>query len=165
MPSLPAWYSTGENPEIEWAHSVTLAGDDAGLLGLGRIEDPRSCSTRLRPSCGFPVGFASGRESDNDENDGKFKPKVDYISPVTGVGLRDVFVNFALRRLDRDESVSPAKIDVLLSAPSPRKVTVDYAITGGTAENGTDYTLKNGTLVFEPGELYKSIDIRIVDDN
>ena len=158
--------STGENPEIEWAHSVTQAGDDApGLLGLGRIEDPKVLLDKATAElAGSLAGFASGRESDNDENNGKFKPKVDYISPVTGVGLREVFINFALRRLSRDESVSPARIDVLLSAPSPRKVTVDYAITGGTAENGTDYTLKNGTLVFEPGELSKSIDIRIVDD-
>ena len=158
--------STGENPEIKWAHSVTLAGDDApGLLGLGLIEDQKVLLDRATAElAGSLASFVSGRESDYDENNGKFKPKVDYVSPVTGVGLRDVFVNFALRRLGRDESVSPAKIDVSLSAPSPRKVTVEYAVTGGTAENGKDYTLKNGTLVFEPGELSKSIDIGIIDD-
>jgi hypothetical protein len=158
--------STGEDPEIKWAHGVALDGDDApGLLGLGRIEDPKVLLDKATAELASSLaGFASGRESDNEETDSTFKPKVEYVSPVTGVGLRNVFVNFALRRLARDESVSPAKIDVLLSAPSPRKITVDYAVTGGTAQNGTDYTLKNGTLVFEPGEASKDIDIRIVDD-
>ena len=158
--------STGENPKIEWAHSVALAGDDApGLLGLGLIEDPKvlleNATTEL---AGSLASFASGRESGYDENSGKFKPKVDYVSSAAGVGLRVVSVDFAVRSSGRDETVSPARIPVSLSAPSPRKVTVKYAVTGGTAENGKDYTLKNGTLVFGPGELSKDIDIGIIDD-
>ena len=68
------------------------------------------------------------------------------------------------RTLREMREQSPAKIEVSLSEASGKRAGVEYAITGGTAENGTDYTLKNGTLVFEPGELSKSIDIRIVDD-
>ena len=44
-------------------------------------------------------------------------------------------------------------------------VTVDYAVTGGTATNGgVDYTLANGTLTFDAGETSKTIIIPIVDD-
>ncbi len=158
--------STGERPEIVWIDSIGSAGDDApGLLGLGLIEDQKVLLDRATAAlAGSLAGFVSGRERDYDENNGKFKPKADYVSTVTGVGFREVVVNFALRRLGREESVSPAKIDVSLSAPSPRKVTVEYAVTGGTAETGRDYSLKSGTLIFGPGELSKEIDIRVLDD-
>ena len=74
-------------------------------------------------------------------------------------------VRFVLKESQGDEGKTPAKIEVSLSEASGKRASVEYAITGGTAENNKDYTLKNGTLVFEPGELSKSIDIGIIDDN
>ena len=73
-------------------------------------------------------------------------------------------IAFLMKESSGDEGVTPARLDVALSAASSRRTTVTYAITGGTAANNRDYTLKNGTLVFEPGELSKSIDIGIIDD-
>ena len=88
--------------------------------------------------------------------------------PVNILTIRDndppPAVAFALKDSSGDEGKGPAKIEVSLSEASGKRAGVEYAITGGTAENNTDYTLKNGTLVFEPGELSKSIDIGIVDD-
>jgi hypothetical protein len=44
-------------------------------------------------------------------------------------------------------------------------VTVNYAVTGGTATgSGVDYTLASGTLSFAPGEISKSLTAAIVDD-
>ena len=51
-----------------------------------------------------------------------------------------------------------------MSAASGKPAIVAYAATGGTAVSGRDYTLKDGTLVFEPGETIKSIDIGIIDN-
>ena len=73
-------------------------------------------------------------------------------------------VAFALKDSSGDEGKSPAKIEVSLSGASGKRASVEYAITGGTAENNKDYTLTNGTLVFEPGETVKTIDIGIIDD-
>ena len=69
-----------------------------------------------------------------------------------------------LKESQGDEGTSPAKLDVSLSAASGKPAIVAYAATGGTAVSGRDYTLKNGTLVFEPGETVKSIDIGIIDN-
>ena len=63
------------------------------------------------------------------------------------------------------ESVSSAGLQVALSAASGLEVTVDYAVTGTAAGNGTDYTLSDGTLSFSAGETDNSITIAdIVDD-
>jgi hypothetical protein len=43
-------------------------------------------------------------------------------------------------------------------------VTVDYAVTGGTATNGSDFSLPNGTLTFGAGEATKTIVVAIPDD-
>ena len=39
-----------------------------------------------------------------------------------------------------------------MAAASGKSITVDYAVTGGTAtDTGTDYTLASGTLTFTAG--------------
>jgi hypothetical protein len=51
-----------------------------------------------------------------------------------------------------------------LSAASEKTVTVKFAAGGGTASNGTDYTLTAGTLTFAPGETTKLIMLNITQD-
>jgi len=59
-----------------------------------------------------------------------------------------------------------AYVPVMLSAPTRKTVTVDYAAVGGTATGGdVDYTLDSGTLVFAPCEIDKKIPVKIVADN
>ena len=53
---------------------------------------------------------------------------------------------------------------VALSNPSSITVTVDYKITGGTAVNGTDYALANGTLIFPPGDNYNYFPIQLINN-
>jgi len=63
------------------------------------------------------------------------------------------------------EKDTPAYVPVTLSAPMQKKVTVDYAVIGGTATGGgVDYTLDSGTVVFEPGKTEQAIPITIVAD-
>ena len=42
--------------------------------------------------------------------------------------------------------------------------TVDYAVTGGTATAGSDYTNVSGTLTFAPGQSTRSITLPVIDD-
>ena len=63
------------------------------------------------------------------------------------------------------ESVSSANLTVNTSLASGLTVTVDYAVTGTATGSGTDYTLANGTLTFNPGSTTEDITIAsIVDD-
>jgi TolB-like protein len=62
------------------------------------------------------------------------------------------------------EKVSSVRIPVALSAVSRKPVTVEYAVTGGTAVRGMNYILKDGSLTFKPGETVKTIEISIKDN-
>jgi hypothetical protein len=74
-------------------------------------------------------------------------------------------VAFAAATSSGSEGTTPANLVVNLSAASGRSITVNYAVTGGTATNGAvDYTLTNGTLTFAPGETSKSIPVAIIND-
>lgn len=44
------------------------------------------------------------------------------------------------------------------------RTTVDYCTEDGSAEAGSDYVSANGTLTFEPGEIRKTIQLSVIDD-
>ncbi len=90
---------------------------------------------------------------------------VDYVqirvtyTPVPTVG-------FASTSSSGSENTTPADLAVNLSAPSANTVTVDYAVTGGTATGGgVDYALAGGTLIFSPGVTSRNIAIAVVNDS
>lgn len=53
---------------------------------------------------------------------------------------------------------------VILDAPSERTIKVDYATADDTAKADEDYTAKDKTLTFEPGETEKNIFIEVTLD-
>src|SRR5262249_7798276 len=53
---------------------------------------------------------------------------------------------------------------VVLNSAATGAVTVRYAVTGGTAGKGADYTLAAGQLRFDPGETRKSISLPTAND-
>jgi len=74
-------------------------------------------------------------------------------------------VQFAQASSSCLENAGPAVIDVVLSGPAEETVTVDYAVVIGTAVNGHDYFLDNGTLVFGPGQTSRAIAIGVAYDD
>ena len=76
------------------------------------------------------------------------------------------FVGFAQSASSAAEATAGTQqIAVSLSTPAASTVSVDYAVTGGTATAGSDYTQSSGTLSFAPGESVRSIPLTILDDN
>jgi len=73
-------------------------------------------------------------------------------------------VNFDSKESGDSEAVTEVVLNVLMAEPSGETVTVDYAVTGGTATPGDDFVLEPGTLTFEAGETAKTIIIQVVDD-
>ncbi|HNE56424.1 MAG TPA: Calx-beta domain-containing protein [Leptospiraceae bacterium] len=74
-------------------------------------------------------------------------------------------VGFSASTSSGAESVTTVNIPVALSIVSGSTVTVDYAVTGGTATgSGTDYTLASGTLTFNSGVTSQNISIAVNND-
>ena len=81
-----------------------------------------------------------------------------------GVNIKPT-IEFDSAESDALESVSPALVTVTINRPAEgRNYGVSYAVTGGTATAGDDYTLAAGTLTFAPGQTSKTISIEVVND-
>jgi surface-anchored protein len=63
-----------------------------------------------------------------------------------------------------DESAGTVSIDVVRVGGSDGRVTVDYATANGSAQTGSDYSSRTGTLEFLDGETRKTIVIPILED-
>lgn len=61
------------------------------------------------------------------------------------------------------EGGSTITFAVSLSTAYNQKVTVDFTTADGTAIAGLDYTAVADTLIFEPGETYKTITVDLLD--
>ncbi len=155
-----------DNPRVLWADSVGLAGDDSpGILGLGVIHDPKVLLQKaVRQLSGSLETFAAGKTADGEGGRIDFKPRSVYRSPSLGTDFRENIVNFVLKRSSGTDKTSPARLEVALSSVNARPVTVEYAVTGGTAVRGIKYKLQDGTLTFAPSETVKDINIDILND-
>lgn len=56
------------------------------------------------------------------------------------------------------------RFTVTLSAPSDSPVTVQYSTANGTAQAGSDYFARSGTLTFRPGETTKTVTVYVRGD-
>ncbi|MHC4184805.1 MAG: lamin tail domain-containing protein, partial [Planctomycetota bacterium] len=75
-------------------------------------------------------------------------------------------VSFEMEESGDFETVGPAMLTVVLyNPPISQTVTVEYAVSGGTADgNGVDYTLDAGLLSLDAGDPNRTIEVNIVDD-
>ena len=73
-------------------------------------------------------------------------------------------VRFGSATYDVNENAGPKTINVTLSAPSGKTVTVNYATSDGTATVGDDYTAASDTLTFNPGVINRTFNVPIIND-
>jgi hypothetical protein len=67
--------------------------------------------------------------------------------------------------VEGDGGATVARLTVRLSRPSLRSVGVAFRTNDFTAKAPGDYTTRNGSLVFAPGQTSKTIDVAVVGDN
>lgn len=153
-PVIATVFWAGGDPDITVVSGATLAFDESNFrefqqVTLAAAEDgdtaDGTATIRIRDT-GSIIDDAdvTAAESDND----------------TAIST----VSFAAASSSGTESATPALLAVTLSPASTLSVTVDYAVTGGTATGGEDFTLSSGTLTFDPGVTTQTIDITIIDD-
>ncbi|MBN1669816.1 MAG: lamin tail domain-containing protein [Kiritimatiellae bacterium] len=87
----------------------------------------------------------------------------DYSAAQSAATL-PIYVQFVTAQSSGAEDVSPACVVITLSAAALEPAGVDYRVAGGTAANGADYSLADGTLTFAPGETSRSVSIVVLND-
>lgn len=111
-------------------------------------------------------------ESDEDFTitlDASTVGSIDGANNVLTVTINDddnpIEVDFTVSSSSGSESTSPANITLRLNTVTATDVSVDYAVSGGTAEGmGVDYTLDSGTATITAGNQTTTFPITISSD-
>jgi hypothetical protein len=130
--------------------TLTFApGETSKLIELALVNDPyvepgQTVILKLRYARGAALGTSTHTYTIQD-------------------GLAPLSVGFDAASSSGLESAGSANLRVSLNRASESVVSVQYAVTGGTAVSGTDYLLNAGTLTFAPGEISKLIPNTILE--
>ena len=132
---------------IEGADAVTL-----GIAPTYTFASPNPGTAITINTTGYTI---SGGDSGN----------YTLAQPILSADINGPSIAFTSTSSSGLESVASVNLSVDLSVASPQTLTVDYAVTGGTATgSGTDYTLASGTLTFNPGSSSENIIASIVNE-
>lgn len=122
--------------------AITVVGDTLD-------ESNETFFLRLTDPVGATIGGGEGKATITDDD---APPSVSSVATVTVPEGNSGDTPFA-------------SIDVTLSAPSGRLVSVDYSTIDGSAAAGSDYDLTAGTLEVPAGETVGSVTVRILGDD
>lgn len=112
-----------------------------------------------------------------DENDETFTVTISNPSSGLAIGTNNIFTHtindnditrkayFATATSSGSEATATVNLNVQLSdIDNLNPTTVNYSVTGGTASNGTDFSLSSGTLTFVAGSTSENISFTVSND-
>lgn len=73
-------------------------------------------------------------------------------------------LKFSKTKYDVSEGAGKAMITIMRVGGTKGTATVQYAATGGSATDGTDFTSISGTMTFVPGEASRTFEVPLVKD-
>ncbi len=134
----PATFSLGSS----------LSHFSTSISGPVVMKPSISAGVAIRTYAAFEIGVLKDIGYVNAE--APTPPDLDFASPTFSIA----------------EGNTVAALTVSLSeAPGPGNLTrIDYAVTGGTAVAGKDYTMASGTLQFDAFDVSKTVNVQILDD-
>ncbi len=137
----------------ETSKTINISLLDNGLAGTGatrtvvfKAQNPVNALLGENDGTALTIDYSSGGGATTNSNS---QPNVQF-----GVTSSSV-----------TEDGNSTDITVSLSQAYASTVTVDYSVTGGTATNGTDYSLSSGTLSFPAYTTSQTITVDITDDS
>ncbi len=143
--------SNGVDYQAVSGTAVIPAGKSSVNVTAAIIDDPtpegsETAVLTLAPSLVYGLGIASATHH------------------ITDNEASEVQVRFSNPTGSCNEDAGTANIPLTLSAASAVPVTIDFAITGGSATGGIDYGVISGSLTFDPGQTTRDIPLTIIDD-
>lgn len=193
--SLFAWTDSGNGDPLQWpsvaAPGTSSLSNLVPNLLLGTSAVPPAAGARMDADATGSVFIAAGSSGgtitvpiipdSNDEANETLSFSLTAAAPgAGGAAALGAITTHVLTITDDDDAPTvqflaatssdyeyngSRALVVALSERSDRTVTVDYAVTGGTASAGGDFTgLPGGTITFDPGETRKTIAWSVVAD-
>ncbi|MET0625704.1 MAG: DUF4214 domain-containing protein [Pyrinomonadaceae bacterium] len=110
-------------------------------------------------------GCADNNVNASDFNLSLVNPR-NSSSPAAPCGftMPPSFFNFGVPEFHTSERAGRAEITVTRTGDLTAPASVEYTITGGTADQRSDYTTAAGRLRFAAGEASKTFDVLLTDD-
>ncbi|HKR10644.1 MAG TPA: Calx-beta domain-containing protein [Pyrinomonadaceae bacterium] len=142
--------------------AVDLSGNGEGGLFFGTTAVTTNASGNAVIDVTFPIALPAGRvitatATDPNGNTSEFSA----ADPTGAIGS----VQFNFNSFFVIEDVGVATVTVERTGGSSGNVSVQFETTNGTATAGQDYTAASGTLNFANGEISKTIQIPIANDD
>lgn len=159
--------ASGMSIEYSTSDDTALGGSDfepkTGILSFGTGETQKSFTINL-----LEDGDAEPAETlfvhlSNPRPIGNSALGVPESAAVTIVDDESSFFAF-VPEMSVFENAGQAGVVVVRGGETNTTATIDYSLTSGTADEGTDYVVDSGRLIFGPGENMKSVWISIEDD-
>jgi YD repeat-containing protein len=131
---------------LNFAAGETSKTIEVPITGDLRDEDDETFRVILSNAVNAAIPDPEGIGTIQDNNDSQ--PQISFAVDTSSVA-EDGGSLFVVVQLDRPSGVSTS---------------VDFSVTGGSAEQGTDFTLASGTLNFAADQVSQQIEIPITDD-
>ncbi|MBL3658255.1 beta strand repeat-containing protein [Fulvivirga sediminis] len=153
-------FQIGNAEAASFNYTISSSGSGTPITGSGSISSPPSQAVG-------PIDVST-------LHDGILTVAVTLTDAAgnTGSAANDMvdkeaaLIAFNTSNSEGSEATSTPSVTVDLSIASANTISVDYAVSSGTATgSGTDYTLASGTLNIPAGSTSGTIDISIVNDN
>lgn len=163
--------SSGSGDAITVDYTTTdsgtaTAGDDylatSGTLTFAPGETSQSFTVTIFDNIAEEAPETIGLALSNPQNAELGMPDTATLTILDDDIIPKVTFKTATRTLN--EGTGSVQIEVLLSEAAARTITVNYAVIGGSALPGLDFTAVGGTLTFAPGETSQSFTLEILED-
>ena len=147
----------------------------SGTLNFAAGETTKTVRIHLAESASYDSGamehFRFNLSSPTNATLAKASAAITIVDNDTALAVGEQ-PGLYVRNVVVDEKAGSATFVVLLGGPkgvaSDSEVTVNYAVTGGSANAGSDYGTRldalSGKLSFAPGEVVKTVTVAIIDD-
>ena len=142
--TAPGDYTSGSGP-LTFAPGETTKTIEIAVAGDATNEENETFKVNLSGPTGVPLANLVDDVGDGTIVDKNAPPSLSISDTTTREGVGADFV-------------------VTLAGTTLRTVTVSFNTADGTAQAGSDYSARVGSLTFAPGEKTKTISVTVLDD-
>jgi hypothetical protein len=155
---------------VDWSTAVGTAAEPAdfvaasGTVTLSRsgpsaiVSVPITADALDEPDEAFAVNLSNLVGTPGQIGDAQAIGTITDDDPIPALSIDDVALG------EGDAGSTTASFTLSLSAPSGRRVTVDWATAAGTASQPSDFASGSGTATFVPGDMVETADITVNGD-